>query len=259
MQPISYEACLDLVKNENDRNFYILIRSDSQHLRKACLDDFNVLFITSSCFHKLALITEKPEEVRRDIYFTLLGSLNLACVFSRDGHLNTYGIQVDDFSSDIRSTLISTNPGPPVPIEIVNVKPIILDMTRCGILEPVLYFVARDFGTCIAQVLLPDSSVWILAYLIQCDDSGRNDLDMVKVCLIEEEPDVEVEETKISSLGFKEMGVLINPKYALCRDLVCLIHDLKHLPANVNVMTPLLQVTLTCISSRYFITSLDNP
>ena len=86
----------------------------------------------------------------------------------------------------MKSTLISPDVDP-IPVEIVNIQPIILDMTRCGVLKPVLYFVASDFGTCIGQILLPGSSTWSLAYFIQCDDSGRKDLDMVKVCLVNEE------------------------------------------------------------------------
>jgi hypothetical protein len=222
-----------LVKIENDRNFIILLMTDNSAFRSKALVTFQNLFETSLCAHKFDLIDDI-----RQIYFTLLGSLNLALVFTGDGAgLNTFGVQVEQTHPGIKSSLISTNIEP-APIEILNIQPIILDLTRCGVLEPVLYFVARDFGTCIAQVLLPGSNSWSVAYLIQCDDSGRNDVDMVKVCLVHDE---NKSDDTISSEP-KDSSVLNNQNYPICRAISILLHDLNHLPPTLDVVTPFIKV-----------------
>lgn len=228
MQPISIESCVNLVKAEHDRNFIIIVMLDSFILRSKTITKFNELFAQSPCNHKLGLIDVR-EDIRMQIYYTLVGSLNLALAFTVDGILKTFGILVDQNNSEIKSSLVSSN-YEPIPIEIINIKPIILDMERCGVLEPILYFVARDIGTCIAQVLLPGSTTWSVAYLIQCDDSGRNDHDMVKVCLINEKSTE------------KDVSVLNNSNYPLCRAISGLLYDLKHLPASLDVVTPLIKV-----------------
>ena len=205
--------------------------TDNPALRLKGLVTFQGLIEKSPFNHKFDLIDNI-----RQIYFTLLGSLNLALVFTGDGVLKTFGVQVEKAHPEIKSKLISSKVEP-IPIEILNIQPIILDLGRCGVLEPVLYFVARDFGTCIAQVLLPGSDSWSLAYLIQCDDSGRNDLDMVKVCPINEgNKNEEKKEEK------KDLAVLTNPNYPLCRAISVLLYDLKHLPPTLDVVTPLIRV-----------------
>jgi hypothetical protein len=219
-----------LVKIENDRNFIILLLTDNSAFRSKALETFQNLFETSPCSHKFDLIDDI-----RQIYFTLLGSLNLALVFTGDGALNSFGVQVEQIHSGIKSNLISTNVEP-ASIEILNIQPIILDLTRCGVLEPVLYFVARDFGTCIAQVLLPGSNSWSVAYLIQCDDSGRNDVDMVKVCLVHDENKSE------DTTELKDSSVLNNQNYPICRAISLLLHDLNHLPPTLDVVTPFIKV-----------------
>lgn len=206
--------------------------TDNQNLRLKALSTFQNLFEKSPCNHKFDLIDNF-----RQIYFSLLGSLNLALVFTGDRVLNTFGIQVQPNNPVIKNYLISTQIEP-VPIEILNIQPIILDFSRCGVLEPVLYFVASDFGTCIAQVLLPGSNSWSVAYLIQCDDSGRKDLDMVKVCLVNDETKT-TEDKKVEK---KETSVLNNPNYPLCRTISILLYDLKHLPPTLDVVTPLIKV-----------------
>ena len=247
MQQISFDACVDLIKVENDRNFVILLRTDNPNFRSVALKTFKKLFEKSDCNHKFDLIDDV-----RQIYFTLLSSLNLALVFTGDGVLKTFGVQVVDQREDsgIKSNLIASSNIEPVPIEIINIQPIILDMTRCGVLEPVLYFVARDFGTCIAQVLLPNSTTWSVAYLIQCDDSGRNDLDMVKVCLVVNETNTETVEEKEKEEQ-KDLSVLNNQNYPLCRAISFFLYDLKNLPSTLNVITPLIKVNNN--NKRYFI------
>lgn len=205
--------------------------TDNPALRLKGLVTFQDLIEKSPSNHKFDLIDSV-----RQIYFTLLGSLNLALVFTGDGVLKTFGIQVESVHPEIKSNLIPSKIEP-VPIEILNIQPIILDLGRCGVLEPVLYFVARDFGTCIAQILLPGSNSWSLVYLIQCDDSGRNDLDMVKVCAINEGNDYEEKQKEQMDLG-----VLNNPNYPLSRAISALLYDLKHLPSTLDVVTPLIRV-----------------
>lgn len=243
------------MKTEHDRNFFIFILSDSQNFRSSCLDKFNLLLKKTNCNHKLAIIDNKSKESRDEIYFTLLGSLNLARVFSRDGLIKTYGIQLEDYSSSFKSNLVPIFSGPPDSIEIANVQPIILDFARCGILEPVLYFVASNFGTLTpvgslhpqvtnyqAHVLMPNSSVWKLAYLIQCDDSGRNDVDMVKVCFVEEDHQVAFGVEDSARHLSNELTVLHNNKYSICRDFNLLINDLINHPNSEKVINPLLKV-----------------
>lgn len=207
---------------------------------------FNELFAKSPCNHKLALVPDDMgyDDIGRQIYYNLLGSLNLVYVFTRDGYLKTHGIQMLPEDSPMKSTLISPDVDP-IPVEIVNIQPIILDMTRCGVLKPVLYFVASDFGTCIGQILLPGSSTWSLAYFIQCDDSGRKDLDMVKVCLVNEEvvPAVtDIADPTPSPLELKDPSVLNNPEYPFCRELATLLYDLNHLSPDLNVVAPINKV-----------------
>ena len=189
---IKYEFCLELVEKEKERNFQILIRSEHAFFIKKAVESFQLLFNESKLNHKLGIINHGTrEEVEKQVYFTLLGSLNLACVYSNDGILKSYGVQPEKNRKELLSGTMIPSFYEPVPIEIANIQRIILDTSRCGVLEPILYFVARDFGTCIAQIYLPGTFTWSLAYLIQCDDSGRNDRDMVKVCLVKEQETAE--------------------------------------------------------------------
>ena len=253
---------MELIKVENDRNFIILLCSESVKFRIKALSGFNGVFSKSPCNHKIALISEEQgyEEVGRQIYYNLLGSLNLVYVFCHAGYLKTHGIQLIK-DSPIKSTMVSIEVDP-IPVEIVNIQPIILDLTKCGVLEPVLYFVARDFGTCIGQIILPGSSTWSLAYLIQCDDSGRNDPDMVKVCLVDEEltsptiTEPQIDPTTIP-IDHKETSVLNNPDYPFCCELSTLIYDLNHLPPDLNVASPLKKVRKVEQLS-FFINLLEN-
>ena len=213
------------------------------------LTSFNELFAKSPCNHKLALLPDEKgyDEIGRQIYFNLLGSLNLVYVFTRDGYLKTHGIQMLPEDSPMKSTLISPDVDP-IPVEIVNIQPIILDMSRCGVLKPILYFVARDFGTCIGQIFLPGASTWSLAYFIQCEDSGRMDPDMVKVCLVNEDPVsqkvavTEDADSKPVPIELKDPSVLNNPEYPFCRELATLLYDLNHLSPNLKVVAPINKV-----------------
>lgn len=249
---------MDILKSEKDRNFIIFLRSESVLFRTKALTTLNDFFQKSPCNHKVALIKEEQgyDEVGRQIYFNLLGSLNLLYVFSHDGYLKTHGIQVIQ-KVPIKSTLITTN-SDPIPVEIINIQPIILDMNRCGVLDPILYFIARDFGTCIGQIFLPSAATWSLAYFIQCDDSGKNDSDMVKVCLVHEElpptepivqsttsepqPIVPIAPVEHHVNKEKDVSVLNNSEYPFCRDLASLLYDLVHLSPNLNIVDPLNKV-----------------
>lgn len=255
---------MDILKSEKDRNFVIFLHSESIVFRTKAITTLNDYFNKSPCNHKVALIKEEQgyDEVGRQIYYSLLGSLNLVYVFSHDGYLKTHGIQVIQ-KVPIKSTLIPTNVEP-IPVELINIQPIILDLNRCGTLDPVLYFIARDFGTCIGQILLPGASTWSLAYFIQCDDSGKNDSDMVKVCLIHEEPTppstaansstLEPQEPQaiapndnaaaIDSHLVKDVSVLNNPEYHFCRELASLLSDLVNFPNNIDICDPLNKVPL---------------
>ena len=179
-------------------------------------------------------------------------------------------------TSEIKSTLINLNPENleiSRLVQVVNVKPIILDMTRCGILEPIFYFVARDFGTCIGKVLLPNETDWSLAYLIQCDDSGLNDLDMVKVCLVKidrdhdnendnEIPSLELEPTPLAAnLPFKaqtlvnskndENLILENSNFPVCQSISTLLYNLKRYPKEHDIVFELISVNFIFILFIY--------
>lgn len=241
---------MELLKVEIDRDFIIFLRSESNIFRSKVLNTFNEVFSKSPRCHKVTIIREEQEgyeEVGRQIYFNLLGSLNLVYIFSRDGYIKTHGIRITE-NSKIKSTLISLEIDP-LPVEIVNLQPIILDTKKCGVLGPVLYFVSKDFGTCIGQILLPGSSYWSLAYFIQCDDSGRNDQDMVKVCLVNEEEhhhlhllqhlhqhNLEYESHIALAIEKKEMSVLKNPEYPFCDELNSLLKDLNHFPKDIKIV-----------------------
>lgn len=186
-------------------------------------------------------------------------------------------------TSEIKSTLINLNPENleiSRLVQVVNVKPIILDMTRCGILEPIFYFIARDFGTCIGKVLLPNETDWSLAYLIQCDDSGLNDLDMVKVCLVKNDRDHDndidnkdpsLEPTPlVVNLPSKaqtpvhpkndENLILENSNYPLCQSISTLLYNLKSYPKEHDIVFKLISVNFIiylCMYSSSFI-NLDN-
>lgn len=235
---MKYESCLELVKEERSRNFQILIRSEHYFFMKKAVEAFQELFAASTCNHKLAVINPgTAEEVGRQIYFTLLGGLNLACVFSNDGLLKTFGIQIEKYEDpELSSSLISTF-HEPVPVELANVQPIILDMNRCGVLKAATYFSAREFGTCIAQVLFPGAHKWKLSYLIQCDR------DTVKICPIDEEQEEQAQpiptgnySTSVPLSSSKstrfEDSVLNDQNYSFCRNLINLISAVKEAPAS---------------------------
>ena len=190
------------------------------------VNDLHTAIEKSPCNHKLGIINySSTDDPNRQIYLSFLATLNLSIISSQDGYFQSFSISFAESSSiEFKSTLISTFSGPRR-VELANIQPIILDMNRCGVLTPSLYFIARDFGTCIAKILLPDESEWKLAYLIQCDDSGRNDLDMVKVCLVRDE----VSESSIPSFEntTKTGSVLSNPRYPLCRTISYCLSCLK--------------------------------
>ena len=254
---------MELLKAENDRNFIIFIRGESTIFRVKALTALKKLFLKSTCNHKIALIKEEQgcDEVGRQIYYNLIGSLNLVYLFTHDGYLNTHGIRIIE-NSPITSTLISTNIEP-IPIEIANIKPIILDLSRCGVLEPILYFVARDFGTCIGQILLPGASTWSLVYFVQCDDSGKMDSDMVKVCLVNEDregsqPSETLSNQKVDPFNdLKDRSVLNDREYPFCRELASLLYDLVNLSPDLTVVDRLKQVN-SYKFIYFFIYNLEN-
>ena len=148
------------------------------------MKELHDLIENSCCDHKLCIVCN--DDIK-ELYQKMTGSLNLCNFFSRDGIIRTHGIQTEKNHFQLRSTLIDENKVIRS-VEIANLRPIILDYSRCGILEPAFFFVGVDFHTCIASVFDPESLKWKTAYLIQCDDSGFLDMDMVKICFVNDQP-----------------------------------------------------------------------
>lgn len=231
-----------MIKTDTDRSFVIIVNVENHNLQAKVVSELYGAIYGSPSHHKLIIINHSnAQDANAQIYSELLSSLNLSIISVRDGYLQTFGISFAAADPEIPdSTLVKPFPGP-ARVELSNIKPIILDKTRCGVLVPIMYFIAKDFGTCISQILLPNEDEWKLAYLIQCDESDRNDLDMVKICLVNpEEPGDASQPAKITNCLKDSDSVLHDPRYPLCQTLLSCIHALNNESSASDSIIPIL-------------------